>query len=418
MISPHPAQALVAPSPGVTISIERLRCLLLWFTGACGAIVFVEPSPYEAASFLTIAAFMLGGLVLRPALLPFAILLVLINIGYGISASALLAEQGVLAWVLTSWYLAVTALFFAAMLGGNTEARLAALIRGCLIAGVIASLAAIIGYARVYPAANEYLLLHERARGTFKDPNVLGAFLVFPTLLALQRVISGGLRKAAGGAALLVLFAAAILLSFSRAAWGQAMIASVIVLFLTMITAHSPAQRLRIVLLGAAGIAVLAGFVTALLSIDTVAEMFQQRASLRQSYDVGEQGRFGRHILGAILALDVPFGIGPLQFSKYFPEDPHSSYLNAFMSGGWLSGACYPALVVLSVAVGFRSVLLATPWRQAMIAVYAGYVGVAIESLVIDSDHWRHGFLLLGVLWGLIAATWSYGARHGGRQER
>jgi hypothetical protein len=28
-----------------------------------------------------------------------------------------------------------------------------------------------------------------------------------------------------------------------------------------------------------------------------------------------------------------------------------------------------------------------------------------IESLIIDSDHWRHVFLLLGVQWGLIAAT-------------
>ena len=27
------------------------------------------------------------------------------------------------------------------------------------------------------------------------------------------------------------------------------------------------------------------------------------------------------------------------------------------------------------------------------------------ESFIIDSDHWRHYFLILGVLWGLIAAT-------------
>jgi len=32
-------------------------------------------------------------------------------------------------WLITSWYLAFTALFFAAMLGLNTEARLNALAR-------------------------------------------------------------------------------------------------------------------------------------------------------------------------------------------------------------------------------------------------------------------------------------------------
>ena len=126
---------------------------------------------------------------------------------------------------------------------------------------------------------------------------------------------------------------------------------------------------------------------------------------------MGAQGRFARHILGAILALDMPFGIGPLQFSKYFPEDPHNSYLNAFMAGGWLSGICYPILVALSLAFGLRATLVRTPWQQGTIVVFAGYFGVATESFIIDTDHWRHTFLLLGVLWGVIAATWAYQKR-------
>ncbi len=55
--------------------------------------------------------------------------------------------------------------------------------RGCVIGGVIASLAAVIGYSRVFSSLNDLLLLYDRARGTFKDPNVLGAFLILPTLL-------------------------------------------------------------------------------------------------------------------------------------------------------------------------------------------------------------------------------------------
>jgi len=90
---------------------------------------------------------------------------------------------------------------------------------------VIASLAAIIGYSRVISSLNELLLLYDRSRGTFKDPNVLGAFLVFPTLLALQPIIFGKFRDAMKGVVLLGLFVPAILLSFSRAAWGQSSIA-------------------------------------------------------------------------------------------------------------------------------------------------------------------------------------------------
>ena len=128
-------------------------------------------------------------------------------------------------------------------------------------------------------------------------------------------------------------------------------------LALTFVTSRSPPQRLRIVLLSVTGVVVLAGFIAALLSIDIVADLFKQRASLEQSYDLGAQGRFARYGLGAILALDMPFGIGPLQFSKYFPEDTHNSFLNAFMSGGWLAGACYPALIALTLVFGFRAVL-------------------------------------------------------------
>lgn len=411
MQTTHPL-APIAP-PGLSVSVEKMRLALLWLTGATGAIVFIEPSPYELASFLAIVVFAFGGLAIRPALMPLAMLLILTNVGYSVSASALLGEKGVLMWILTSWYLAATALFFAAMLGANTEARLAALTRGCLSAGVIAALVAVVGYFRIVPGGDDLFLLYDRARGTFKDPNVLGAFLVFPAMLALQRAITGGVRQAVFGMTAMGLIGAAILLTFSRAAWGQAVFAGLIMLALSFLTTHSPAQRLRIVLLSATGVVALALFISVLLSIDTVAQLFKERASLQQSYDLGEQGRFGRHALGAVLALDVPLGIGPLQFSKYFPEDPHNSFLNAFMAGGWLSGVCYPTLVLLTLAFGLRAAFVATPWQPTTIAVFAGYAGTAAESIVIDTDHWRHAFLLLGLLWGLIAATRAHAAGAG-----
>ena len=87
--------------------------------------------------------------------------------------------------------------------------------------------------------------------------------------------------------------------------------------------------------------------------------LFKERASLDQSYDVGHLGRFGRHVLGALLALDQPFGIGPLQFHKIFPEDPHNTYLNAFLSGGWLSGFAISACVATTLALGLRFVFVA-----------------------------------------------------------
>ena len=199
-----------------------------------------------------------------------------------------------------------------------------------------------------------------------------------------------------------------MLLSFSRAAWGQLAFAAHMVLFLTLVTSPSSNQRMRIVLLAIAGVGGLALYMAGLLSLEAVSNLLKERLNFNQSYDVGETGRFGRHLLGALLALDVPFGIGPLQFPKFFPEDPHNSYLNAFMSGGWLAGVCYPTLVLVSLYYGMRAVFTPTPWQRTTIVIYTAYFTTAAESAIIDSDHWRHGFLILGVLWGLIAASQAY----------
>jgi hypothetical protein len=384
---------------------EHLRNILLWLTGASGALVFVEPSPYEIFTLVAMIVFIATGLVLRTALLPLATLLVLTNIGYSISAAPLMDRPAVISWVLTSWYLAATTLFFAAALAANTGERVAFLMRGYMIAAAIASLAAIVGYFRLLPGGEDLLVLYGRARGTFKDPNVLGAFLVLPILIALGRVVMGGWTQALRAGALLVLFTAAILLSFSRGAWSQVFLAAMVMLFLTFVTTKSPKQRIRIVVVAVAASAVACLFVAALLSIDAVADLFKERARLDQAHDLGHTGRFGRQMIGAVMAIELPFGIGPLQFSRYFPEDPHNSYLNAFMSGGWLSGLCYPTLVLLTLVHGLRCLFIATPWRTTYIAVYAAFVGTAGESLIVDTDHWRHYFLLLGTLWGLIIAT-------------
>ena len=337
--------------------------------------------------------------------MPILFLLILTNIGYCISAAPIIDQPGIVIWLVTSWYLLLTTLFFSMVVNENTSQRVDALTKGCIAGGVIASLAAILGYFRVVPSLNEVFLLYDRARGTFKDPNVLGAFLIFPALLALRHIIVGRFRHSFLNSLLFGVIALAILLSFSRAAWGQLGYAGAVALFLIFATSQSPQLRLRMVLLTIAGAVVLAGVLAAILSLPSVAQLFEQRASFSQAYDVGAQGRFARHFLGALMALDYPLGIGPLQFNKYFPEDTHNSFLNAFMSGGWLTGICYPALVFSTLAFGLRASLVRTPWQQTTIVVFAAYFGVATESFIIDTDHWRHNFLLLGLLWGLIAVS-------------
>jgi hypothetical protein len=77
------------------------------------------------------------------------------------------------------------------------------------------------------------------------------------------------------------------------------------------------------------------------------------------------------------------------------------------------------ALSLVTLVAGLRYVFVRTPWQPIYHAVYAAYIGIVVEGMIIDSDHWRHYFLILGVLWGLMATTRSFvgrvrTCRHGG----
>ncbi|HEY0852575.1 MAG TPA: O-antigen ligase family protein [Bradyrhizobium sp.] len=397
-------------APVAAPGLLALQRALVWLVGASVAIVFIEPSPYEVATLLATVVFVATGMRMRLVFMPLLLLLFLLNVGYMIAAVPVMDRPGVTNWVATSWYMAVTVVFFAMVVSEDTAARLDMLRRGLIVGAVVASLAGIAGYLNLVPGGYDLLTLYGRARGTFKDPNVFGAFLILPALLVLQSVVSDRLGKSLRSSIALAIMALAILLAFSRAAWGGLAITAAFMLALMVLTSTSYKQRSRIIVMALIAVILAAMLVAVLLSFDSISQMFKERASLEQGYDSGRFGRFGRHILGAEMALDLPFGIGPLQFNRYFPEDTHNSYLNAFMSGGWLSGVCYPALIFTTVMTGFRYIFVRVPWQKTYLAVFAAFLGTVGESFIIDTDHWRHFWLMLGCMWGMFAAAQRYKA--------
>jgi len=399
-----PSSITVAPR------VQALQRALVWLAGASLAIVFIEPSPYEVVTLLATIIFLATGLRLRLVFMPLLLLLFLINVGYSIGATLLMDRPEVANWIATSWYMAVTVILFATVFSEGTAARLDMLRRGLIVGALVAAVSGIAGYFNLVPGGYDLLTLYGRARGTFKDPNVLSAFLILPALFVLQSVVSDNFRKSFRSAIALAVIALAILLAFSRAAWGGFAITSAFMLAMMVLTNQSRAQRSRIIVISMIAVIIVVILVAVLLSFSQIDDMFRQRASFDQSYDEGRFGRFGRHALGAEMALDLPFGIGPLQFHNYFPEDTHNSYLNAFMSGGWIAGVCYPALVFVTVIMGFRHAFVRVPWQRAYLAIFAAYLGVVGENFVIDTDHWRHFWMMLGAMWGMFAAAQRYKA--------
>ena len=134
---PATSPASVTAAPGV-LALQRA---LVWLVGASGAIVFIEPSPYELVTLIAAVIFFATGLRLRLVFMPLLLLLFLVNVGYTIGAIPVLDKPEVANWIATSWYMAVTVIFFAMVVSEDTAARLDMLRRGLIVGAMIASTA-------------------------------------------------------------------------------------------------------------------------------------------------------------------------------------------------------------------------------------------------------------------------------------
>src|ERR1700722_9748216 len=266
----------LVPSTTAAPGVVALQRALVWLGGASVALVFIEPSPYELVTLVAAVIFFATGLRLRLAFVPLLLLLFLVNIGYSIGAIPLMADQPEVAnWIATSWYMAFTVMFLAMVVSEDTAARLDMLRRGLIVGALIASIAGIAGYFNLIPGGHDLLTLYERARGTFKDPNVLGAFLILPALFVLQSVVSDPFRKSFRSAISLGIMAFALLLAFSRAAWGGLVLAAAFMLALMVLTSTSRAQRSRIIVTTLVAVVVVVLLIAVLLSFDSIGDMFR-----------------------------------------------------------------------------------------------------------------------------------------------
>ena len=100
-----PSSATSAPR------VMALQRALVWLVGASGAIVFIEPSPYELVTLAAIVIFFATGLRMRLVFMPLLLLLFLVNVGYSIGAIPFLDKPEVANWIATSWYMAFTVMF-------------------------------------------------------------------------------------------------------------------------------------------------------------------------------------------------------------------------------------------------------------------------------------------------------------------
>jgi O-antigen ligase len=400
-----PVRSEPRSSARLLVRAATLKRAVLWTFVFCGAAAAIEPSPYEF--MFVVAALALGpsDLAFDRAMIPLIVGLAAFNAGGLLTLPPFVAERESVTFAAVSVYMALTAIFFAALVAKAPLERLRTIRSGYVAAGAFAATLGVLGYFNV-AGLSEHFTLYEgtRASGPFKDPNVFGPFLAPPIVWLTQDLL---LRRGAGFLrtfAPLALMAFGVLLSFSRGAWGVTIASVVLMAALTFATTQSATLRWRIAVVALVGAFVFALLLVVALSIPAVHDIFLMRASLSQDYDLGETGRFGSQLRSLPMLLERPFGFGPLQYRHFFPEDPHETYINAFASYGWLGGLSFLALTATTLYVGWRLVLTRSPYQSAAIAIWSCLFVQMAQGVQIDTDHWRHLFLLFGALYGLAAA--------------
>lgn len=406
-------QTAARSAPTGLASLHTLVRLGVFIGVATSGVVFSEPAPVDLVMMALIVVLPIAGLQTYTGGMTLQMLLWL-----GCGAGALLAsgmslEGGDSAkHTLISFYLYGLFLVLAAFVANRPDRHTRLILNAWVLGALIAAAAGLIGYFRLLPGAFELFTKFGRAAGTFKDPNVLGPFLVPAVLYIAHRVLHHETRWLAldlGGALVLV---AAVLLSFSRGAWINLGLALAVYGALTFVTLASAADRARLVLVTLIGLAVAAVALFAVLQIDAVAALLAERSALTHGYDVGPEGRFGGQEKAMALLMANPLGLGAKQFAlHYHSEDVHNVYLSMFLNAGWLGGLLYIAALATTLWAGRSHVLKATPTRPLFLIAFAALIGHLVEGMVIDTDHWRHFYLLLALVWGLISASGSSPAR-------
>ena len=39
---------------------------------------------------------------------------------------------------------------------------------------------------------------------------------------------------------------------------------------------------------------------------------------------------------------------------------------------------------------------------------FSAFIGLAVEGMIVDTDHWRHFFIVIALIWGMLATDRTY----------
>ena len=388
--------------------VPTLLQKLIWLTVATSFFVMFEPAPCDVLLGLTLVAAAAAG---RHYVLP--------RVGFGIYASLFVvilanlvslafAEDPVsgLRFFSITLYLFAAFLLFAGLIGVGGPKMVSHLTNALFVAALAAVAVGLLAKFRLIPNPqiffrDEHML---RIKSTFKDPNVFAPFVVTAFMLAFSRVVDGA-RGAKAAAVLMIPFAVAILLAFSRGAWVLLAIALFVFLVAHVLVVRRPAALGRLTVSAALLPMVAVPILVYFLTLTQSSGYLRGRLGLK-SYDT--EDRFVNHLAAVHVGMDNPLGIGP---GMYSPTRGlmavHNLYIRLFVENGLLGLVAFVCFLGCVTWKMVRGILARGEHAGTYACCLAILMGTLVESYIIDTLHWRHLFLVMSIPIGL----WLYESR-------
>ena len=357
-------------------------------------VVYIQPAPPDAVLMIVmLVALVTGRFTLRR--IPFSIVALLgIFLVLNLVSAIFAHSPGRVAFFLSiTAYLCFFSVWVTSFVDSMRRAR--ALLVPLVIGAVVSAALGVAVLYLSFPGKSAVDFSDGlRARGFFKDPNVFGPFCVFVALLMVSELLDPRLLKARRALkfVMLVVLALGVLFAGSRAAWLNAAVAT-----LTMLVAYSlrrgggskaVAILVTLIVLAAAGSLALAA---------SGSEGFLSSRAHFQSYDVR---RFNAQEAGLKIVQQYPFGIGPGQFEQDVDYASHSTYVRVLAEQGFLGLFVTLGVLLLTLGMATRNVILGRDtYGIGSVPLLAAFVGLLANSAFVDTLHWRHLWLVAGLIW-------------------
>ncbi|MEL6465516.1 MAG: O-antigen ligase family protein [Pseudomonadota bacterium] len=364
--------------------------------------VIVEPAPTDAIFVLVLGTLLLAklkpvrliGPVETIALLLFVwFTLLSLSVGEILHLFSALRAAGIQIYMVLLFV--VTAYF--AHIGGDRAFR--TILTALAVAGFIAGLIGLMAYMSLIPSGISWLFFRDefqtRVSSTFKDPNVLGPFLVPTVLFTLWLAISSPRFRIRAFVACAVCFLC-LVITYSRGAWVHMAMSGLLFGAILLVYRRTAFSTFSCIL--AALIAAL--LAASILNSEIQAWFEASYLGTRLSYQDYDQERFAAMALAFGWIAEQPFGLGPNQVSAHYGRYPHNTPINLAVNNGVFAAIGFVLLYLAAVTRCLVKTVKNRPGWIKYAFVLSILAGLMVLINVVPALHWRHMYVVLGLAYG------------------